>query len=100
MGDGSVRVRGSTPIDVVSEELGTDLPDAEWDTVGGLILNLLGHVPVESEVVRFDGLEFRAERVQGHRIVLVRISRIAEEADARAADARSESVAEAPPATQ
>ena len=43
--DGSLRVPGRTPIDEVSEELGMELPDTEWDTVGGLVLNLLGHVP-------------------------------------------------------
>jgi magnesium and cobalt exporter, CNNM family len=100
LGDGALRVRGSTPIDVVSEELGTELPDEEWDTVGGLILNLLGHVPEEGEVVRFEELEFRAERVQGHRIVSVRISRIASASDADATALRAESVAEAPPASQ
>ena len=62
---------GRTPIDDVSEELGTELPDAEWDTVGGLILNLLGHVPEDGEAVRFQGLELRAERVQGRRIASV-----------------------------
>ena len=66
--DGSLRVPGRTPVDEVSEELGTELPDEEWDTVGGLILNLLGHVPDEGETVRFQGLEFRTERVQGRRI--------------------------------
>ena len=69
--------RGSTPIDEVSEELGIELPDTEWDTVGGLVFNLLGHVPDEGEVVRFEDLEFRTERVQGHRIVSVRITPLA-----------------------
>ena len=73
--DGSLRVRGSTPIDDVSEELGVELPDTEWDTVGGLVLNLLGHVPEEGEAVRFDGVEFRTEHVQGRRIASVRITR-------------------------
>jgi len=72
--DGSLRVPGSTPIDDVSEELGTELPDEEWDTVGGLILNLLGHVPEEGEVVRFQGLELRTERVEGRRIASVHIA--------------------------
>jgi CBS domain containing-hemolysin-like protein len=76
--DGSLRVPGRTPIDEVSEALGTELPDEEWDTVGGLILNLLGHVPDEGETVRFQGLELRTERVQGRRIASVRISRLAE----------------------
>ena len=36
-------------IDEVSEELGLELPDTEWDTVGGLVFNLLGQVPDEGE---------------------------------------------------
>jgi len=76
LADGSLRVPGRTPIDEVSEVLGTELPDAEWDTVGGLVFNLLGHVPEEGESVRFQGLELRTERVQGRRIASVRITRL------------------------
>ena len=57
----------------LSEELDVELPDEEWDTVGGLVLSLLGHVPDPGETVKFQGLEFRAERVQGRRIRTVRI---------------------------
>jgi putative hemolysin len=70
---GALRVPGSLSIDDLSEELGVELPDEEWDTVGGLVLNLLGHVPDIGESVRFQGFEFRAERVQGRRIASVRI---------------------------
>ncbi len=70
---GGIRAPGRTPIDDVSEALGIELPDAEWDTVGGLVFNLLGHVPDAGETVRFQGLEFRTERVEGRRIVSVMI---------------------------
>ena len=50
-------------------------PHDEWDTVGGLVFNTLGHVPDEGECVRSTGLEFCAERVQGRRIVSVLIRR-------------------------
>ena len=76
--NGGFRVPGRTPIDEVNELLDADLPQEEWDTVGGLVLDALGHVPVEGECARVDGLEFCAERVQGRRIVLVRISRLSE----------------------
>ena len=56
-----------------NELLDVELPQDEWDTVGGLVFNTLGHVPVEGECVRVDGLEFCAERVQGRRIVSVLI---------------------------
>jgi CBS domain containing-hemolysin-like protein len=72
--DGGLRVAGGTPIDEVNELLEIDLPDTDWDTVGGLMFNLLGHVPVEGEAIDFQGLEFRAERVQGRRILTVRIT--------------------------
>ena len=65
---------GGTPIDEVNELLEVELPDTDWDTVGGLMFNLLGHVPDEDEAVDFQGLEFRAERVQGRRILTVRIT--------------------------
>jgi CBS domain containing-hemolysin-like protein len=70
---GALRVPGRTAIDDVNEELGIELPDDEWDTVGGLVFNLLGKVPDEGETVRFQGFEFQAERVQGQRIVSVQI---------------------------
>ena len=72
--DGGLRVAGGTPIDEVNELLDVELPDTDWDTVGGLMFGVLGHVPVEGETVDFQGLEFRAERIQGRRIRTVRIT--------------------------
>ena len=72
--DGGVRVAGGTPIDEVNDLLDVELPVTDWDTVGGLMFPLLGHVPVEGETVDFQGLEFRAERVQRRRILTIRIT--------------------------
>jgi CBS domain containing-hemolysin-like protein len=74
LGEGGIRAPGRTPIDELNEALGVELPDTEWDTVGGLVFNLLGHVPEAGECVRFQGLEFRTERVEGRRIVSVAIT--------------------------
>ncbi|HEX6310100.1 MAG TPA: hemolysin family protein [Acidimicrobiia bacterium] len=74
---GALRVPGRTAIDEVNEELGIELPADEWDTVGGLVFNLLGKVPDEGETVSFQGHEFRTERVQGQRIVSVQIRPVA-----------------------
>jgi CBS domain containing-hemolysin-like protein len=76
LADGSLRVPGRTPIDDVNELLDVELPQEEWDTVGGLVFNTLGHVPIEGECLQVDGLEFCAERVQGQRIVSVTITRL------------------------
>ncbi|MBI2169038.1 MAG: HlyC/CorC family transporter [Actinobacteria bacterium] len=70
---GVLRVAGRTPIDEINDLLGVELPSAEWDTVGGLIFDLVGHVPAEGESVSFQGIDFVAERVQGRRIVSVQV---------------------------
>lgn len=93
LADGALLVPGRTSIDEVNEVLGADLPATEWDTVGGLVFNLLGHVPAQGEAVRFQGFELRTENVQGHRIVSVTIRPLApeHEPEPRAAPAQVES---------
>lgn len=76
VGDGSFRVDGRMPIDEVNELLDVELPQDEWDTVAGLVLELFGAIPSEGQQVRFDGLEFTAEKVTGRRIAKVLITRL------------------------
>jgi len=73
--NGDLRVNARTPIDELSELLGAELPEGDWDTIGGLLLNALGHVPMEGESVEVDGHLLTAERVQGRRIGRVRVSK-------------------------
>jgi putative hemolysin len=77
IGPDRLRVPGRTPIDEVNELLNVNLPSEDWDTVGGLVFNTLGHVPVEGECCVVAGIEFCAERVQGRRIISVVIHRLA-----------------------
>ena len=72
---------GKTSIDDVNDMLGVHLPDEEWDTVGGLVLDIFGKIPVAGEETDFQGLQFRAEEVQGRRVATVVISRSLEEPD-------------------
>jgi putative hemolysin len=83
LADGDLRVTARMPIDKVNELLGAELPEGDWDTVGGLVYSLLGHVPSEGEEVDADGYRLKAERVTGRRIGRVRISRLQERAPAR-----------------
>ena len=56
----------------------------DWDSVGGLVFNLLGHVPTEGEAVEVDGHRLVAEKVQGRRIGRVRITKAESPAPAAA----------------
>ena len=74
-GDGSYRVNAKLAVDELNELLEVELPNEEWDTVGGLIMGLLGRLPTQGESVELEGLRFTAERVQGRRIAKVLIER-------------------------
>jgi CBS domain containing-hemolysin-like protein len=76
LGDGALRVDAKLGIDEVNELLGVELPDDDWDTVGGLVYELTGRVPVPGETVRFASIEFQTERVTGRRIQKVVIRRV------------------------
>ncbi len=76
IGDGRYRVSGKASIDDVNELLEVELPDEEWDTVAGLVLDLFGRIPKGGEGVAFQGLRFTAEQVQGRRIAKVLIERV------------------------
>ena len=70
---GGVRVDAHTALDEVNDLLHADLPEGDWDTIGGLLYGRLGHVPVEGESVQVDGWQLTAQRIQGRRIGRVRI---------------------------
>ncbi len=79
--DGSLVVSGRLAVDDADEILETHLPQGPWDTVGGLVLDRLGRVPVEGEAVEVDGLRLVVQEVQGRRIGRVRIERTGVPAD-------------------
>ena len=76
--DGDSRVNARMAVDEVNDLLHARFPEADdWDSIGGLVLNVLGHVPAEGESVEVAGWRLTAERVQGRRIGRVRLSRLA-----------------------
>ena len=74
LGEGEVSVSARLAVDELNEILESELPEGDWDTVGGLLYYLLGRVPVQGESVDVDGVHLVAERVQGNRIGRIRAS--------------------------
>lgn len=66
--DGRIRVAGSVRLDELGEALHRLLEHEEVDTVGGLVLTLLGRPPQVEDTVIFDGVLFKVVRVQGHAV--------------------------------
>ncbi|MEE8602894.1 hemolysin family protein [Euzebya tangerina] len=80
-GDGVWRVDARLQVSALEEITQTDLPDDDWDTVGGLLYGVLGHVPRTGESVELDTARLSAVKVRGRRIVEVLVERIDPEAD-------------------
>jgi len=74
LSNGNFRVNGRADLDDLEAMLLIDLPTGEWNTVGGLIFNSLGHVPSVGETIEINQHRFYVERVQGRRIARVLIS--------------------------
>jgi magnesium and cobalt transporter len=67
-------VRGATRIKEFNDYFGTRLPDAEFDTVAGLIMKELGRLPRRGETVHIEGLDMRILRADRRRVDLIRVT--------------------------
>ena len=76
--DGSVIVSATYSVDDADVLLGAKLPHGTWDTVGGLMMDLVGRVPDEGDSVEVEGFLLTALDVRGRRIGRVRIAPSAE----------------------
>jgi putative hemolysin len=75
--DGSVLLDGRTRLQEFEDLTGRPVDaqvKAEVDTLAGLIMALLGHLPAEDEtIVLGDGRALRVERLEGRRVATVRL---------------------------
>ena len=66
-------VDGSTKIEVVNEMLDVELESAEFESIGGYVIGLLGKIPQEGDIALADGLKFSVETMERNRIIELRI---------------------------
>lgn len=69
---GPREIRASARVSV-DELLDVDLPQDDFDSIGGLVFHLFGRVPVKSEAIEFDDLTLTVEEVEQNRIKIVRV---------------------------
>jgi CBS domain containing-hemolysin-like protein len=75
------RVDARLPVDDLSELVDARLPDDKWDTVGGLLFGLLGHIVSPGEHVVVGRIRLTAEQVRGRRIAQVLVERCDDDTD-------------------
>ncbi len=74
VGEREYLVEGSLNLDDLNDRLGLSLESEDFDSVGGLIIGMLDHLPAEGESVNADGVSLRVEKVTKNRIDLVRVT--------------------------
>lgn len=54
--------------DEVEEACGFEVPEGDYETLGGFLFDLFGHIPKPGDQAAFRGWEFKVVRMQGNRI--------------------------------
>ena len=60
-----------------NESLSLDLPEGEYQTVAGFILDCLGYIPEIGEIVEYENLKMTVRAMNGVRIEMVEVQRAA-----------------------
>ena len=79
LADGTWRVSGDTPVERVAESFGIALPDAGFDTIGGLVSHEIGRVPRRGERHALQGLDFMVQHGKGGVVKWFKVSRLPEQ---------------------
>ena len=72
-GPGQYSVEGAMKLDDLNDRLGLELESEDYDSVGGLVIGLLDHLPDEGEEVVDNGIQFIVESVDKNRIDRIKI---------------------------
>ncbi|MBE6765378.1 MAG: HlyC/CorC family transporter [Ruminococcaceae bacterium] len=73
--DNCFTVDGTTPIDEVTDMIGVELPEGDYDTIAGYIVTELGRIPKNGEhpVITFGSATLTVETVEDQRIAKVMV---------------------------
>jgi len=64
-------VEGSVSIDDLVTEIGAPVPEGDYVTVGGFLLDGLGRIPVEGDVFELEGWTYRVAEMDRRRVAKV-----------------------------
>jgi magnesium and cobalt transporter len=73
-GERQFAVQGATRIEEFNEYFGAQFPDAEFDTIAGLVTQHFGRMPRRGEAALIEGFEFRVIRADRRRIETLRVT--------------------------
>jgi magnesium and cobalt transporter len=75
--DGSFLVQALTPLEEFNSRFETAFDETQTDTIGGIVVEALGHLPERGEAVELAGLRFEVAKADDRRLLSLRV-RVAE----------------------
>ncbi len=66
--DGRFLIDALTPVEDFNEHFGAELPEDEYDTIGGLIAAEVGHLPNSGEQIELDRFQFQVASADERRV--------------------------------
>ncbi|MFK5914237.1 MAG: transporter associated domain-containing protein [Woeseiaceae bacterium] len=75
-------VKAITPLEEFNEHFKSSFNAEEFDTIGGIVMQNLGHVPKRDEKIIINALEFKVLRSSNRRIELLEVSPVLTESEA------------------
>lgn len=76
--DGSYIFDARSHIEDVEEELDVELPRGDYDTLGGFISHLLGHVPAQGEQGSYEKILFTVEEADARKVSTIKVNIVEE----------------------
>lgn len=67
------QVDGGMSIDEANDEMEIDLPDGDFDTIAGFVLDLLGHIPAEGEQFEYNYLKLEIIQMDNLKIETIKV---------------------------
>lgn len=74
-------ISGRVEIDAIHENIGVQIPEGKYETIGGYIMNRLGKIPSEGEEFIIDNFKFVVIKATPNRIELVKMVELKKEED-------------------
>jgi len=80
------QIDGGMRIEEVNEEMDLELPEGDYETVAGFVLELLGHIPKTGEQLRYKGLKLSVTEMRGLKIEKILLTKEKKERRAATTD--------------
>jgi putative hemolysin len=74
--DNTFQVEAAMSVDEANEDLDLNIPDGDFDTVAGFVLDMLGHIPREGETLEYEGLKIEVIEMRALKVETVKVTRL------------------------